>query len=283
MMTKLIPPPVRAGLKRIPGMRSAVGWLRTLTWKFYCPVCRQRVDAFRPLDKSYLETKKKHGWPYKPEDSETINVSQYGCPHCGASDRYRLYALYLSQKLPAAFGARGCDLLEFAPHQAFGRFLQTFPGIRYRTADLFMEGVDDRMDVTDMNPYPEGRFDVFICSHVLEHVADDQQALKELFRILKPGGWGILMVPINLVAKEIDEDPRITDEHERWRRFGQNDHVRLYTKNGFLDRVGRAGFEIHQYGMNHFGVRSFARHGITPQSVLYIVEKKQPCPTCCPK
>jgi SAM-dependent methyltransferase len=143
----------------------------------------------------------------------------------------------------------------------------------YRTADLFMDAADDRVDITDMKVYPDASVDFFICSHVLEHVADDRKALGELRRILKPGGRGILVVPIVLTIDEIDEDPSVTDPAERWRRFGQGDHVRLYSKSGFLARVREAGFDVHQLGREHFGGETFERHGITEQSVLYVVEK----------
>src|SRR5438876_10959977 len=125
----------------------------------------------------------------------------------------------------------------------------------------------------DLRVYDDNRFDFFICSHVLEHVLDDRKALTEMYRILKPGGKGILMVPIVLTISEIDEDPTVLDEGERWRRFGQNDHVRLYSKEGFIERVANAGFTIHQYGKEFFGEELLTRNGITLKSVLYVVEK----------
>jgi len=136
-----------------------------------------------------------------------------------------------------------------------------------------LDGVDDIVDIVDMKLYNDNQFDFFICSHVLEHVSDDRKALCELYRILKPQGLGILMVPIILGLAEIDEDPSIKDESERWRRFGQHDHVRLYSKNGFIRRVRETGFFIHQYGKEYFGEMLFAQSGITNQSILYVVEK----------
>ncbi len=82
------------------------------------------------------------------------------------------------------------------------------------------------------------------------------------------------MVPIVLSLDEIDEDPSVTDVGERWRRFGQDDHVRMYSKKGFLSRMRQAGFNVHQLGREHFGRDTFETYGITDQSVLYIVEKK---------
>jgi hypothetical protein len=81
------------------------------------------------------------------------------------------------------------------------------------------------------------------------------------------------MVPIILSVTQIDEDPDLKDEGERWRRFGQFDHVRLYSKSGFLDRVRDAGFEVRELGKEFFGEELLKRTGITSQSVLYVVEK----------
>ena len=81
------------------------------------------------------------------------------------------------------------------------------------------------------------------------------------------------MVPIILTIDQIDEDPNVTDVAERWRRFAQDDHVRLYSKAGFIKRVKSAGFRVKQLGIEYFGVSAFKQYGITRKSVLYIAEK----------
>jgi SAM-dependent methyltransferase len=169
-------------------------------------------------------------------------------------------------------------IIDFAPSAPLSAFIRrriadSAPPVSYRTADYSGIGVDDQVDITDLQPYADGQFDFFICSHVLEHVTDDRKALSELRRILQPGGKGILMVPIIPSLNEVDEAPNVSDEGERWRRFGQDDHVRIYSKNGFIERVVQSGFEVQQLGKDFFSEASFSRAGITPQSVLYIVEK----------
>jgi ubiquinone/menaquinone biosynthesis C-methylase UbiE len=134
--------------------------------------------------------------------------------------------------------------------------------------------VDFAVDISDMSIIPSESYDMFICSHVLEHVDDDRKALSELFRILKPGGAGILMVPIILRIDKIDEDPTIMDVETRWQRFGQYDHVRLYSKNGFIQRIQEAGFVLAEYGVEHFGREVFIESGISLKSVLYIGRKE---------
>jgi SAM-dependent methyltransferase len=180
--------------------------------------------------------------------------------------------MYLKEKFVSMNASTKPLLIEFAPSKPLQKFIKTH-NVNYRTADLYMEGVDDKLDLMDMHIYPDNFCDIFICSHILEHVSDDKKALKELYRILKPGGWGILMVPINLKNDKIDEDPSVTDVGGRWRRFGQDDHIRLYSKKGFIERVKAAGFSLFQLNKNYFTRDKLLKCGITERSVLYIVEK----------
>lgn len=243
----------------------------------HCNVCDQPVQAFSSLPEFFLTHLREAGWPYPFEQSETCNVDAYLCPHCDASDRDRLYALYL-QEYVLHRGPEPLRLLDFAPSLPLKKWLTTYAtrtglDLVYRSADLFAEEVDDTVDLMDMHAYREGQFEVFLCSHVLEHVVDDRKALREIFRVLKPGGVAVLLVPIVLGLKAIDEDPTVTDPSERWRRFGQDDHVRLYSKAGFMERVREAGFQLSNLGVKHFGRKAFLRHGITTQSVLYVAVK----------
>ncbi len=135
-----------------------------------------------------------------------------------------------------------------------------------------MKNADDKVDITDMPIYADASFDFFICSHVLEHVADDAKAISELFRISSPGAQGIVMTP---VAPEgsFDEDPTVTDTNERWRRFAQGDHVRLYDRSTLCSRLRAGGFDVQLLDVETFGAEVFERHGIGHSSVLYIVSK----------
>lgn len=246
---------------------------RNVGGKLYCPVCNKKVRKFIPLPEFYNENMEKHGYLYTLDDAETLNYGAYSCPHCTASDRDRLYALYVEKRLMEQ-GATNVAMLEIAPSRPLSEMLKKTGKVALRTADLMMEGVDDRIDITEMNCYAEGTFDAFICSHVLEHVPDDKKALRELLRILKPGGWGILMVPIILTLDKIDEDPLLEDIAERWCRFGQDDHVRMYSRNGLVERAEGVGFIVRQYGQEYFGAEEFKKHGISDNSILYVVEKQ---------
>jgi FkbM family methyltransferase len=201
-------------------------------------------------------------------------MEQYSCPHCGASDRDRLYACYLERRMARIQVEEPVLLLDIAPSLPLSRLLDRFENLIRHTADLLAKDVDFTVDVTNMPEIASDSYDALICSHVLEHVRDDGKALTELYRVLKPGGWAILMVPIVTTINEIDEDPDVTDEGERWRRFGQYDHVRLYSKRGFIERVEAGGFHLHQLGVDYFGESTFKQYGITNKSILYIGEKR---------
>jgi len=98
------------------------------------------------------------------------------------------------------------------------------------------------MDITNI-PYKDHSFDVVLCNHVLEHVVDDQKAMRELFRVLTPGGWAILNSPIDPRRAKTFEDPNITSPQDRERAFGQQDHVRIYGCD-YRERLEKAGFKV---------------------------------------
>jgi len=219
-----------------------------------------------------MENARKYGYPYTTDDAETMNAEQYCCPHCGATDRDRLYALYFEKKINLE-PENALLLLDIGPSPALSEFIGKYKKIVHTKADSLMEHVDISVDITNMPEISSDSYDILICSHVLEHVSDDKKALSELYRVLKPGGWGIIMVPIILAIDQIDEDPGVTVVEERWRRFGQYDHVRLYSKAGFIKRVEAAGFKLEQLGVGYFGEADFRHYGISNKSVLYIAEK----------
>ena len=250
--------------------------LRSRGGRFVCNVCDRRVQVFVALPDYYLEHMRSAGYPYGLDQAETCHAASYSCPHCGAADRDRLIALYLADWFVALAGP--ATIIDFAPSAPLSAFIRrriaTGPYVvSYRTADLHASGVDDVVDITAMPTYATGSVDLFLCSHVLEHVADDRAAMRELCRILKPGGQGLLLVPIVVGVDAIDEDPAVTDPAERWRRFGQDDHVRLYSKAGFVGRLREAGFAVRELGVGHFGAKRLAEQGVAARSVLYVSDK----------
>jgi predicted SAM-dependent methyltransferase len=119
-----------------------------------------------------------------------------------------------------------------------------------------------KMDVTDIR-FPDGAFDVVYCSHVLEHVLEDKRAMREFYRVLKVGGWAIILVPIFPGRLETFEDPSVTDPAERTRLFGQKDHVRWYGQD-YLERLRESGFVVNVVNPEDFLAKNEIEHmGIT--------------------
>jgi SAM-dependent methyltransferase len=127
------------------------------------------------------------------------------------------------------------------------------------------------MDVTSIQ-YPDDCFDVIYCSHVLEHVPDDRAAIRELYRVLKPGGWAILQVPIS--ADATFEDPTVTDPDARERLFGQDDHVRRYGPD-YADRLAAAGFLVSVDGfVRELDDREITHFGLERSEDVYFCRKE---------
>lgn len=234
-----------------------------------CNVCGSKTPNFTDIRKGLGAQLAEHGFPYSLDKFETLNTKKYACSNCGSGDRDRLYKLYYDKYL----SDKKIKMVDFAPARALETFFRSRKNVTYRSADLFMKDVDDKVDIHNMKIYKDNQFDFFICSHIMEHVSDDVQAMKELGRILKPEGRGIIMTPIVVVKGAYDEDVKVTDVNERWRRFVQDDHVRLYEKKVFLDHLHKAGLLVEQITWKQLGLRKMVKYGIASKSVLYVVRK----------
>lgn len=157
-------------------------------------------------------------------------------------ERHRLVWLYLKNE--TSFFDQPLKLLHFAPEQAFYTRFKKQKNLQYITTDLNSPLASVKADICDL-PFQDNEFDVIFCNHVLEHIPDHLQALSELYRVLKPGGWGIFQVPQDLSRETTFEDPSITDKKERAKVFGQYDHVRVYGQDYFNILRG-AGFEVEE-------------------------------------
>jgi SAM-dependent methyltransferase len=188
--------------------------------RYFCPVCASRLRAFMRFGLLPRE------W----------------CPVCASMRRHRLLWVFLAERTDL-FDRSTKRLLHFAPEAALERRLKRTPGLDYVTADLNDPGVMDRQDITCMS-YEEDAFDGIVCSHVLEHVPDDRAAMRELARVLQPGGWAALMVPYYDTGPT-DEDAAVVDPADRERRFGQHDHVRYYGRD-IVDRLEEAGLQVEK-------------------------------------
>ena len=192
------------------------------------------------------------------------------CPRCYSYDRERLIYLYLERKTNIFHG--NIKMLHVAPERNLQKVLMAHPNIDYLSIDLNSPLAMIRMDVTDIK-YEDNSFDVIICNHVLEHIPDDRKAMSELYRVLKPGGWAILQVPISLSLDKTYEDPTIKTPEEREKVFGQSDHVRIYAKD-YKDRLESVGFFVEVYSFaEEFGESVVSKYGLLKNESIYICSK----------
>lgn len=188
--------------------------------KVECPVCSKHFRKFLPYGN-------------QGQDNRL-------CPSCLSLERHRLIWLYLKEK--TSFFTDNLDVLHIAPEQPFYKRFEKLENLNYITADLESPIAKVKMDIREM-PFEDNSFDVLLCNHVLEHIDDELKATKEIYRVLKSGGWAILQVPLDTGLETTYEDLSITDPKKREKHFGQYDHVRLYGRD-YAQRLEKSGLKV---------------------------------------
>jgi SAM-dependent methyltransferase len=146
--------------------------------------------------------------PWLPREGRILD---WGCRH--APD-----ACLIRARLGARLTLDGCDIFDHPLCQVFFEYA----GLRYQP-------LSDAVRL----PYADGTFDCAIASGVLEHVPMDYESLKELHRVLKPGGRLIVTYLPNAASVE----------EWRLRRRGRNDfHRRLYSTSQLRALLTHGGF-----------------------------------------
>ena len=159
-------------------------------------------------------------------------------------ERHRLMWLFLRDQTSFFAADTKLKVLHIAPEQCFLDIFRKQINLDYTTSDLESPIADVKADICNL-PFKENEFDVIFCNHVLEHVADDTKAMQELYRVLKPGGFGIFQVPQDLNRSTTFEDNSIIDKKERAKIFGQYDHVRIYGRD-YFDKLKAIGFQVDE-------------------------------------
>lgn len=229
-------------------------WFSRLYYKgnrVECPVCGGRFRKFLP-----------YGY---------VNVRQGAlCPGCLALERHRLLWLFLENK--TSFFSSNLKVLHIAPEQCFLKRFRKLRNLTYHTADLLSPIADFKCDVQNL-PFTNSEYDIVICNHVLEHVADDKKAISEIYRVIKPGGFAILQVPVDFSRATTFEDHTITNKAERSRIFGQYDHLRVYGRD-YPDIIKGAGFTAE--GQNYtesLTEKEKNRYGININEFMFAYNK----------
>jgi len=226
----------------------AMGALRPLIWRgdrVECPCCGGRFERFLPY------------W----------NRDFCRCPRCDSHERHRALWLYLRDRVDLAG-----TLLHLAPEAAIARHLRDRPGVDYVSADLDSPLAMLHFDIQDI-PFRDGTFDAVLCGHVLTEVPDDRKAMREMARVLRPGGWAIVMAAVEPGRAQTYEDPAITDPEARRAAFLEPNNVRVYGAD-LADRLRDAGFavEVIPYP-RQLGDDAIRRYGLLPADEIYVCRR----------
>jgi len=214
-----------------------------------CPVCLQTVSFLPAAD------------PPRP---------LAGCPYCGSLERHRLLYLYMRQK--TALFRDQLSVLHFSPERGLGAALSNQKNLTYATSWYEPDRpADYHLDLTKLD-LADNSWDVLLLYHIFEHIADDRAAMREAFRVLKPGGFALVQVP-TLEQPDTYEDPNVVTEEERAKKYGPG-HVRYYGGKDFSDRLTQAGFQvtIERFGheLTDSAIREFA---LDRNERIYLVRK----------
>jgi SAM-dependent methyltransferase len=203
----------------------------------FCIACNRPVLAFLPFGGGSKAV------PPLMKAAVVIgsDVDHFSCPKCWSHDRERPLLLYFA-KLDFKSLIENGRVLHFAPEPAIKRFIESARPAQYIRGDLFPASADtQRVDLCKML-FDDASFDLVIANHVLEHVDDDGQALKEIFRILRPGGMAVLQTPYASALSKTIFDPAVSNPALRLELYGQGDHVRLYG-NDIFERFTSTGLQ----------------------------------------
>lgn len=229
-----------------------------------CPFCGWHFRRFKPAGFHYpvIIEKRVIGGHWHQD-----NV----CPRCLSNARERLAYLFLRDR--TSLFQKPTRLLHVAPEPQLASALKHSSNIKYVSADLVGPAVMSHFDIQQM-PFPNQTFDVVVCNHVMEHVGDDSIAMAEVYRVLKPGGWALLQIPVALALDRTIEDPTATTDQQRIDRFGQEDHVRLYARADYIERLEAAGFAVttESYPIV-LGSEKVRRFGLVEEEEVFLCSK----------
>jgi len=185
-------------------------------------------------------------------------------------ERHRLLWLYLNNE--TNFFSKTLKVLHVAPEQCFYKLFKNLKKINYTTFDLNSPLADIKGDICNL-PFKENSFDFILCNHVLEHINDDNKAMKELYRVLNKNGTAILQVPINQKSSKTLEDSSIVDKKERIEKFGQYDHIRLYGLD-YFKKLESFGFKVNPLKYSkEFTEGEIIKYGLIKDEIIPVCKK----------
>lgn len=195
-----------------------------------CPICGWRGDAFQAQE--------------SPSDTK--------CVVCNARPRHRVLKLILDElDLPKAGGR----VLHVSPKGEEGlvnffkanssEYLSIDKGGPWNT--FAAGGAMKEMDLRQLD-LPDASFNFVCCNHVLENIVEDEVAIREIHRVLAPGGTAALIVQIYPGETVRVERPSADDYFHSW--HPGMDYFDRYRKAGFTVDI----YEVDRYDRTRYGL-----------------------------
>ena len=226
-----------------------------------CCLCERPVDRWLP----HPEQARRSEFMILM-DTVGSDLSIFHCPHCGCTDRDRHLWMYMAATgLPEQLA--GARILHLAPEAALEPRLRACEPADYVRGDLFPARAGIQRVDAEAIEFEDGRFDLIITNHLLEHVRHPERALGEFARCLAPGGVLIAQTPYAPALKHTFELDRSPSPDFAQVYYGQVDHVRLFGGDigALFNAAGLAGALLpHAQLLGEFDPLEFGCNGLEP-------------------
>jgi SAM-dependent methyltransferase len=193
------------------------------------------------------------------------------CPRCRSLPRGRLMAY-----AAGAFGREieGKTLLHIGPNRDEAGWVERAcrPGTYWRMDILSYPLINLVGDICKI-PLESDSVDAVLIWHVLEHIPDDRTAMRELYRVVRPGGWVLMSVPIYPRGRRATEEDPAVPRSRYQELYGHPDHVRGCGLD-YGDRFAEAGFRVEALQVDQLDEHERARFGLSPGQVAWYCAKE---------
>lgn len=220
----------------------------------YCLTCGSWIDHFEGIGKFGVYYQKHHiiGAGYRDNGV---------CPICESSDNVRWS--YRVMALNTNIFVEKCRTLHITHSQGDEIIKKNIAANElcdYYSYNLFPEKAEHVIDITNIQ-FVNEYFDYIIINHILECVPDEENAMKELCRVLKPGGKIIISFPI-CVDQETIEDLTISQ-----------DCVRMYGYD-YKEKLERYGIKVKAFSpQNELSQEEIKKYGLISDDICMICKK----------
>lgn len=245
-------------------LSSFIGRYLAYKRSYYCILCGDHITGFKEGGERHVQLFNKH---HIIGAGKRLN---HTCPNCGCTDRSR-FVFFVLRKYTKIF-EEDLQVLHFAPEPWIEkRIIKECNTCKYITADVVNGRAGIVVDMTSIPFLPE-TFDCIIANHVLEHIYDEESAMRELIRVLKKDGQLIISFPI-CTDQNTYEDENATTDEQRLESYGQEDHVRLYGKD-YVKVLKKYQFKVKSISPRDlFDDGQIEEYGFIPDDIVIICEK----------